>query len=417
MRDKITKRSVDAAHRGERDAFLWDTELKGFGLKVTPLGGKIHVVQFRMGGRGSPTKRYTIGRHGSPWTAEEARAEALQVLREIEQGHDPSARPEPRKQDAIEHLVGEFLEKHHRARGNRSMAEVGRIFRKDVLPAWGKRPIDAITRRDVIELLDVIVDRGSPVQANRTLSAVRKLFNWAADRGVIEASPIVRIPKPGKETDRDRVLSEEEVRAVWRAADAVGWPFGPCVKLLILTAQRRDEVAEMRWSEIDLDGSTWTLPRERSKNDKAHEVPLAPLAVDILQSLPRRDDCDLVFSTNGRTPISGFSKMKRRIDRLSGVGLSAADAWVLHDLRRTVTTYLARMGIPPQVADKLLNHQQGTIRGVAAVYNRHGYLVERRAALDAWAQKVEDILRGNSGAESAAGCRTSAGLPVTGGDP
>jgi integrase len=124
---------------------------------------------------------------------------------------------------------------------------------------------------------------------------VRKLFNWAADRSVVEASPIVRIPKPGKETDRDRVLSEEEVVAVWRAADAIGGPFGPCIKLLFLTAQRRDEVAAMRWSEIELAGGMWTLPRERSKNDKAHEVPLAPLAVDLLQSLPRRDGCDLVF--------------------------------------------------------------------------------------------------------------------------
>jgi integrase len=223
------------------------------------------------------------------------------------------------------------------------------------------------------------------------------MFNWAIDREIIQASPVVRIPKPGKETDRDRCLSDDELRAIWMAAEAVGWPFGPCVKLLILTAQRRDEVAHIRWSEIDLEAGMWTLPRERTKNSKAHEVPLSPMAVDVLRSLPRSDRVDLVFTTTGRTPISGFSQFKKRIDALSKVGLTDADEWVFHDFRRTVTTNLAKMGIPPQVADKVLNHVQGTIKGVAAVYNRHGYLDERRAALNAWANRLDQIINGMPG--------------------
>jgi len=397
MAVKITKRNVDAVVPGERDLFLWDAEVKGFGLKVTPAGSKVYMLQYRMGGRDTPTRRYTIGKHGSPWTPDEARDEAKRLLREVVAGRDPVVM----KQEALtanpaesfKTVALDFIERHHKAKGNRYTPQVQRIFQRYLFPKWGERPITEITRKDVMQVLDEIAAR-APVQANRTLTAVSKLFNWALDRDIIQASPVVRIPKPGKETDRDRCLTDDEVRAIWSAAEAVGWPFGPCVKLLILTAQRRDEVAHMRWSEIDLEAGMWTLPRERAKNGKAHEVPLSPMAVDILGSLSRQDRIDLVFTTNGRTPISGFSQIKKRIDALSKVGLTDGDAWVFHDFRRTVTTNLAKMGIPPQVADKVLNHVQGTIKGVAAVYNRHGYLDERRAALDAWANRLDQIING-----------------------
>ena len=397
MAVKITKRIVDAAAPGERDLFLWDAEVKGFGLKVTPAGSKVYMLQYRMGGRDTPTRRYTIGKHGSPWTPDEARDEAKRLLREVVAGRDPgimkreglTAKPA----ESFKAVALDFIERHHKAKGNRYTPEVQRIFQRYLFPKWGERPITEITRQDVMQVLDEIAAR-APVQANRTLTVVGKLFNWAIDRDIIQTSPVVRIPKPGKETDRDRCLTDDEVRAIWMAAEAVGWPFGPCVKLLILTAQRRDEVAHMRWSEIDLEAGMWTLPRERAKNGKAHEVPLSPMAVDVLRSLPRPDGVDLVFTTNGRTPISGFSQIKKRIDALSKVGLTDADAWVFHDFRRTVTTNLAKMGIPPQVADKVLNHVQGTIKGVAAVYNRHGYLDERRAALDAWANRLDQIING-----------------------
>ncbi|MCW2244758.1 integrase [Azospirillum fermentarium] len=251
-----------------------------------------------------------------------------------------------------------------------------------------------VTRRDVNLLLDEVVDGGAPVVANRLLAAVRKMFNWAASKDYVAANPCAGIMPPSAEDSRDRVLGDDELRRVWEAASALGELFGPLVRLLILTGQRRDEVAGMRWSELDLDAGLWTIPKERAKNGKAHAVPLSVAAVAVLAVLPRleMDDgtpSDFVFTTTGTTPVSGFSKAKERLDLLAGV-----EGWRFHDIRRTVTTGLARMGIAPQVADRILNHVQGTIRGVAAVYNRHDYLDESRAALDAWAQRLDRIVNG-----------------------
>jgi integrase len=386
---KITKRMVDGAKADPaRDTFLWDGEIPGFGLKITKGGAKVYLLQYRMGGRGTPTRRYTIGRHGAPWTPEEARNEAVRLMGLVRDGIDPMeqkrARAAPPKMTTVTDVIGEFLDRY--AAKNRSVNEVRRSLHHDVVSAWGDRPITEITRRDIIELLDGIADR-APVQANRVFSMLRKLFNWCVDRDILPASPCVRVKPPGQETDRDRVLSDDELKRVWRATDLLGWPFGPAVKLLILTAQRRDEVARMRWDEIDLEGALWTIPAEKSKNGRAHEVPLSPAALDILKSLPHMGE--LVFTTTGTTPIAGFSKAKTRLDELSNV----LD-WRLHDLRRTATTGMAKMGIAPHIADRILNHIGGTIRGVAAVYNRHAYLDERRTALDAWARRVETIVNG-----------------------
>jgi integrase len=386
---KITKRTVDGAKADPaRDTFIWDGDIPGFGLKVTKGGARVYLLQYRMGGRGTPTRRYTIGRHGAPWTPEEARTEAVRLLGLVRDGVDPMAQKRasatPPRMTTVADVIAEFLERH--ASKNRSVNEIRRSLQRDVVPAWGGRQITDITRRDIIALLDDIADR-APVQANRVFSMLRKLFNWCVDRDILAASPCVRVKPPGQETNRDRTLSDDELKRVWRAADLLGWPFGPATKLLILTAQRRDEVALVRWNEIDLKGALWTIPAEKSKNGQAHEVPLSPAALDILNSLPRTGE--LVFTTTGTTPISGFSKAKIRLDKLSEV-----TDWRLHDLRRTATTGMAKMGIAPHVVDRILNHTAGTIRGVAAVYNRHAYLDERRTALEDWARRVDVLVNG-----------------------
>jgi integrase len=386
---KITKRIVDGAKADPtRDTFIWDSDIPGFGLKITRGGAKVYLLQYRMGGRGTPTRRYTIGRHGAPWTPEEARNEAVRLLGLVRDGVDPMAQKRASAtaptMTTVADVIAEFLERH--ASKNRSVNEVRRSLQRDVVPAWGDRPITDITRRDIIALLDGIAGR-APVQANRVFSMLRKLFNWCVDRDILPTSPCVRVKPPGQETDRDRTLSDDELKRVWRAADLLGWPFGPATKLLILTAQRRDEIAMVRWNEINLEGALWTIPAEKSKNGQAHEVPLSPAALDILNSLPHMGE--LVFTTTGTTPISGFSKAKVRLDKLSEV-----TDWRLHDLRRTATTGMAKMGIAPHVVDRILNHTAGTIRGVAAVYNRHAYLDERRVALDAWARRVDALVNG-----------------------
>ena len=240
------------------------------------------------------------------------------------------------------------------------------------------------------DLLDKIVDRGSPVMANRTLAALRRMCGWAVERGLIEVSPCEKVKAPSAERSRDRVLSDDEVRALWAGCDAIGWPFGALFRVLLLTGQRRDEVANLRWSELDLDTGLWTLPRERAKNDQVHTVPLSAPVLAILRGLPRVGD--FVFSTNGRTPVAGFSKAKDRIDRvMAGTG-PALPHWVLHDLRRTAASGMARLGITLPAIEKVLNHTSGSFGGIVGVYQRHSFADEKRHALDAFAAFVERLV-------------------------
>ena len=352
METKITKRTVDAAASGERDQFLWDTESKGFGLKVTPAGSKVYILQYRMAGRGSVVKRFTIGKHGSPWTPEEARTEAIQLLRLIADGTDPAAakaaamQPKEPPKDTMALLLAEFVERWVKKR-NRSWKERERTLNYDVLPRWGQRRIGEIKRTDIIELLDEVIERGAATQANRVFSMLRKFFNWAIERGIIETSPMTRMKPPAPEKERDRWLNDGEIGDLWQACDVVGWPFGPLVKLLILTGQRRDEVASLHWADINVADKMWTIPKERAKNGRAHQVPLSPAALAIIEALPhmpeRRPKGDekpedlrpspLVFTTTGNTYVSGFSRIKLRLDGLmrrrkpSGPKRKAASRW------------------------------------------------------------------------------------------
>jgi integrase len=268
-------------------------------------------------------------------------------------------------------------------------------------------------------LLDKIVDRGAPIVANRTLAALRRMCGWAVERGLIDASPCEKVRAPAAENSRDRILSDAEIKTTWDAFGAVGWPFGPLAKMLLLTGARRDEVADARWSEIELDKKIWTIAKERSKNGLAHEIPLSDAVVKILKALPRitaseKDDkkagkkSDFVFTTTGKTSVSGFSRAKEQFDAVILEALRAeavergedADEmkapahWTLHDLRRTAASGMAGLGIPPHVVEAVLNHKSGTIKGVAAVYNRYSYADEKKAALEAWARKLDAIVSG-----------------------
>lgn len=302
-----------------------------------------------------------------------------------------------------ERYVREYVEKHTRAS---TIKETKRILDRDVKPAWAWRPITEINRQDVNLVLDAIADRGALVQANQTLVRLRTLFHWAVDEELISVDPTARIRKRIKETARDRFLTDQEIRLFWSGCDQLGWPFGPIFQLLLLTAQRRTEVAGIRWSELNLEQRQWTIPRERAKNDREHIVHLSDLAVAIVAELPEIGESELVFTTTGETHVSGYSKAKERLDRhmlaalcseLSEGGEDASKAvigeWNLHDLRRTAATGMAKLNIAPHVVDRILNHVSGAIRGVAAVYNRHAYIEERKTALDAWGRYVESLVR------------------------
>jgi integrase len=389
---KLTKAFIDGIRPGERDAIYWDTETKGFGLKVTPKGRMVFVVMHRPKGHVGAAKKYTIGKFGE-FTVQKARDRAQEVLLEGRKGHDLGARERAEKHrsvtDRIDSLAVDFLAKH--ASQNRTHKETKRILEREMLPAIGKRSIHDITKHDVIGIVERVAERGSMTMANRTLATVRKFFNWCLSRGVIDSSPAHRVAAPFKEKSRDRVLNDTEIGSVMKAAHEIGYPFGAIVQLLFMTAQRRDEVAGMRWSEINLDKGEWNIPGERAKNRKAHTVHLSSEAISLIAALPRFPKSDgsindLVFTTTGRSPVSGFSKSKAQIDKLSD-----AEDWRLHDIRRTVVTHMSQLGIAHHVADAILNHKSGVISGVAAVYQRNQFLMERREAIEKWNDRLSDL--------------------------
>lgn len=398
----IDRLKPDAARRLE----IPDATLPGLYFIIQPSGAKSWAVRYRHDGR---TRKLTLGAYPGLDLAR-ARADGRAALHAVSLGQDPVAErkvgaPSPTR-DLIGSVIESFIERHVTPRNRpRTAEETIRILRTKVLPVWDGRKIQEIGRRDVIELLDGIVDAGTPVAANRTLAALSKLFNWATDRGVIDANPCVRIKAPAAETSRDRVLSDDELHLLWRACTAIGWPFGPFVQLLLLTAQRRDEVAKMRRVELREGGTLWTIPAERAKNGQAHDVPLSGTAQAILGSLPRvAGKAGYLISTTGNSGVSGYAKAKARLDAKM-LALAREDAekagadseavqiqpWRLHDLRRTAATGMARLGVEPHIVEAVLNHRSGTITGVAKIYNRHAYGPERRAALEAWAAHVAAI--------------------------
>jgi integrase len=247
-------------------------------------------------------------------------------------------------------------------------------------------PIDKITRRDVIALLDEVSNDGQPYVGVNLHKELRTMFNWAVDRELIDLSPVGKYVAPVRPTSRDRVLSDDELRSVWHGCNALGYPFGPLVQMLILTAQRRTETARMVWDHLDLDRRLWVIPAELTKSDRTHTVPLSPAAEDIITALPRGTGSFVFSTTAGKKPVSGYSKAKRRLDEISGVS-----DWRLHDLRRTAASGMARLGVAPQVLARVLNHAPGRSEGVTAIYNRYGYDEEKRDALSNWSRWVSEV--------------------------
>jgi integrase len=384
---KLSKRAIDALPcPADRDTIWWDEDIKGFGLKITPAGRRTFLVQYRPAGDRRNPRKYTIGEYESV-TPHQARVEAQRVLAERAAGRDPQTEKQESKRrlktDQVDSLVAEFISRH--VAQNRTARETTRILHHDVLPHWGTWTIHEVLKRDVIALLDKVRERGALVMANRVLAVVRKFFNWCVGRGVLERSPCANIGVPTREQARHRVLSDEELGLVVAATRALGFPFGSIVELLALKGNAGTRSAEWHGHHIDLDRHLWLIPPEHSKNGKPHTVHLSPQALSILQGVPRTGT--LVFSFDGTTQFQGFSKAKRRLDHVSRVS-----DWTLHDLRRTVVSGMARLGVAPHVADKILNHQSGTISGVAAVYQRHEFMSERKEALHRWAQHVAKLI-------------------------
>ncbi|MCJ2117655.1 integrase arm-type DNA-binding domain-containing protein [Methylobacterium sp. J-001] len=388
-----------------------DAALPGFYLVVQPSGAKSWAVRYRFGGK---TRKFTIGPYPL-FDLGSARAAAREALQMAARGRDPVLEKkaaveaaQAAERDTVRVIAAEYVERHLKPNSKpRYAAEAEALLRNHVVARWGDRRIGEITRKDAIALTDALTDAGMGVGANRVFSAARALFNWALEREVIETTPFLRLKPPLAEASRDRVLSDAEVRLVWRAADRIGYPFGTLVQLLLLTAQRRDEVARMTWAEVDADG-LWTLPAARTKNSREHLVPLPFSACEILVTAPRiAGRAGFVLTTDGATASSNFAKNKAKLDAviMEIARQEAVDAghdpegvdfapWRLHDLRRTGSTGMARLRQPIHVTEAVLNHATGAVSGVAAVYNKYQYLDEKRAALEAWAAHVGDLTGG-----------------------
>ena len=268
---------------------------------------------------------------------------------------------------------------------HRTVKELRRIINRYVLPNWHNKQIDEIGRRAILDLIDGIVDRGTPTQALRVYARLHRLFRWAVGRGIITANPMTDLPKPVTEVKRDRVLTDEELVAIWRGAERIGWPFGDAIRMLILTGARREEIGQLRRAEIIDD--TISLNGARTKNGEAHDIPLSKPALEVLKHVKRIAGSDLVFTTNGRTSISGWSRAREQLDKFASIA-----PWRLHDVRRTVATGLQKLGTPLQVTEAVLGHVSGSRAGVVGIYQRHTYAPERRAALAAWGRYVSMLL-------------------------
>jgi integrase len=396
-----------------------DPGCAGLHLVVQPSGNKSWAVRYRIQGK---PKKLTLGPvatnvssndvsiNGRVLTLAAARKLATAALHEVQSGVDPARKKQIEKQrlrtqrveaerDTVAAIAARFLERHAKTKTReRSWREYRRILEFDILPRWGERPISEIASRDVHALLDDIVDRGAPIVANRTLAVLRKMCAWAIERGALVHSPCAGVKPPSRAVSRDRVLSTDELRLVLRACDEMGWPFGPLIKLLIATAQRRDGVGSMTWAELDLDARTWLIPASRMKGNVAHEVPLSDYTAGLLRTIKRLKDCPFVFSTTGKTAVDGYSRAKERLNSRI-IELIRADVerrggdpesveplphWTFHDLRRTAASHMARLGIALPVIEKILAHTSGSFGGIVGVYQRYEFVAEKSAAVDAW---------------------------------
>ncbi|POR41171.1 site-specific integrase [Methylobacterium sp. V23] len=410
MAKPLTARAVEQAKPEGRVREIPDGGLPGLYLVIQPSGTRSFTLRYRHIGR---TRNMTLGRWPA-FSLGEARDAARTALRAIEEGRDPAGEKRHTKTDSSTlclEVARLFIERDQRPT-NRTWKETARLLglRPDdahytlikggIIDQWSGRRIEEIRRRDVIAVLDALSEK--PATKQNTFAALRRLFNWALARDLIAISPCAGVEAPSPSPARERILTDDEMCWFWYACDAVGPPFAPLFRLLCLTGQRREEVGGMRWGELD--GNLWTIPAERVKNGREHSLNLPLSTLAIIKGIPRIQNCSFVFSTTGKTPVSGYSEAKRRLDsamlKLAQRETARADVqippWRLHDLRRTAASGMAKLGIGLPAIEKVLNHVSGSFGGIVGVYQRHEFKAEKAIALEAWNGHVMSLVRAAS---------------------
>jgi len=372
-------------------------EGEGFAVEVQPSGLKSWKFIYDFVGQ---RRKLTLGNYPD-MGLQEARKAFQEARRLLAQGIDPAeqkqrnreAQKAERLEPTVTDLAAEFVEKYSKPK-KRTWEEDERILHKDVIPAWGKRKAKDITRRDVALLVDKVAKRGG-IMGNRTLACVRRMFNFAVERGTLEASPVVHVKAPAKETRRDRVLTPAEIRLFWEAQETapVSHYLRLALRLLLATGQRKGEVLTAQWVDVDLASGWWIIPASRVKNGHLHRVPLNSTATAILTELQSLNlPGPWLFPSprgNGENPVTDTS-LDHALRRCEFDGV---EPFTPHDLRRTVGTALGELGFNRLVQDKVLNHVDRTVGGI---YDRHTYDREKRQALDAWDRRLQEILTGQA---------------------
>jgi integrase len=406
----LTDRSLGALRRsppkgGRID--IMDTAVPGFGVRVNDAGKLTYILNVRFPGDTHPSRR-TLGQPGDKthadariFTLADAREEARRWRGSIARGLDPREERDKAKREAEQRRSNTFaavaedfiaaMEPTERCR-----VEVAQAIHREFVKPWGNRPVTEITPLDVLAVIKATKAKGHPHQARNLLGYVRRLFRWAIAQHAygLERSPCAELqPKQiiGKKKARKRILSDDELRAAWNAAESLGYPYGLALQLLMLTGQRRSEIAEARWPEIDKKQNALIIPAERMKSDDAHVIPLGRMARKIIDALPRFNAGDYLFSTtSGEKPINGFSKPKARLDEAMAAELGhPVEPFVIHDIRRSVRTHLSALPIPQHIAERIIGHAQP---GLIQTYDRWGFLEEKRNGIELWEARLRGII-------------------------
>lgn len=364
-------------------------------MRVGVSGAKSFVLRKRVAGK---YRNITLGRYSERLLVADARKKARQILSDVEMKADPAAcLPKPQRRSPAGQTISALWPAYKQAKAHlRRSGEIERVFKRHILPEFGDRAADGITRSEITRFIDGIALR-TPVMARNILSYFSAFYSWALPRlDRLPGNPCRDAGRPPRPKPRERVLSELEIGALWHVLESEGEPFGRAIKLLLLTGQRRNEVFEAERSEFDLEKKLWTIPANRAKNGVAHLVPLPPQVLEIVKSLIGHDRGEKLIAARGNCEAgpSGFSKAMKRIRSELEVRVGQpVPHWTLHDLRRTMATGLQRLGVRLEVTEAVLNHLSGSRSGIVGVYQRHHYHDEKRVALTAWSKEVRKLAR------------------------
>ncbi len=370
--------------RHDKQYEIWDEKISGFGCRVSPKGSRSFVLVYRINGR---TRRLTLGQYPS-LSLSEARKLAQKAKSDIVQGIDPAEKKKSKKEKTykFESVVNQFIELYAKPR-NKSWKETQRLLNTDFTKHWRNKDIRDITKSDVNKILDKKA-KHTPSAANHAFRAINKMFNWCVERDILTTSPSQGLRLPCPLVKRDRVLDDYELLKIWNAAEDMSYPYGKVIQILMLTGQRRGEVSSMRWEDLKFDEAIWVIPADLNKTAKEHIVPLTEGVIKIISSIPKIHDTLLFPGRDSNKSISGFSKRKKKLNKNSDTS-----DWTVHDIRRTVTTGMAKLKTPSHIIEKILNHSTGFLGGVAGIYNKYEYLDEMREALSLWEIHLSKIIK------------------------